>query len=58
MAIGNDGKLYYHDLNKQRLINEYQIDKKNGLIDIHPESKFAETSNYNTFKAISKDSIF
>lgn len=27
MAIGADGKLYYHDLNKQKLVNEYEIDK-------------------------------
>jgi len=28
------------------------------LIDIHPESKFADTDNFNTFKAISKDTIY
>jgi hypothetical protein len=58
MAIGKDGKLYYHDLNKQKLVNELQIDKESGLLDIHPESKFADTTIYNTFKAISKDTIF
>lgn len=58
MAIGADGKLYYHDMNKQRLISEFDIDQEKGLIDIHPESKFADTSSYNTFKAISKDTIF
>lgn len=41
VAIGDDGKLYYHDMTKQKLINEYEVDPKNGLIDIHPESKFA-----------------
>jgi hypothetical protein len=40
MAIGNSGKLYYHDMNKQRLINEYSIDPNDGLIDIHPSYKF------------------
>jgi hypothetical protein len=58
MAIGEDGKLYYHDLNKQKLINEFVIDESKGLIDIHPETKYAETANYKTFKAISPDSIF
>lgn len=27
MAIGRDGRLYYHDLNKQRLVSEFEIDK-------------------------------
>jgi len=58
MAIGADGKLYYHDLNKQKLVNEYEIDKEHGLIDIHPECKFADTDNFNTFKAISQDTIY
>ncbi len=58
MAIGGDGRLYYHDLNKQKLVSEYQVDKSYGLIDIHPESKFADTDNYNTFKAISKNTIY
>lgn len=58
MAIGEDGKLYYHDLNKQKLINEFTIDKNKGLVDIHPETKYADTTTYNTFKAISKDAIF
>ena len=58
MAVGADGKLYYHDLNKQKLISEYEVDKKYGVIDIHPESKFADTDNYNTFKAISRNTIY
>ena len=57
MAIGEDGKLYYHDMNKQKLISEFYIDKE-GLVDIHPENKLADTSSYNTFKAISRDTIF
>jgi hypothetical protein len=57
MALGNDGKLYYHDLNKQKLVSEYSIDQE-GLLDIHPEAKSAETNNYNTFKAISKNAIY
>jgi len=28
------------------------------LIDIHPEAKFADTDNFNTFKAISQDTIY
>ena len=58
MVVGEDGKLYYHDLNKQKLVNEYVIDKDSGLVDILPESKFADTGLYNTFKAISKDAIY
>lgn len=58
MAIGEDGKLYYHDLNKQKLVSEFDIDGKKGLVDIHPETKYADTANYKTFKAISEDAIF
>jgi hypothetical protein len=36
MVIGEDGKLYYHDLNKQKLVSEFDIDGKKGLVDIHP----------------------
>lgn len=28
------------------------------MIDIHPEAKFADTDNFNTFKAISQDTIY
>ena len=58
MAIGQDGKLYYHDMIKQKLISEFKIDPNQGLIDIHPSCKYAGSQNYNTFKAISNDAIY
>ena len=58
MIIGEDGILYYQDMNKQKLISEFVIDKDRGVVDIHPETKYADTTNYKTFKAISPDSIF
>ena len=57
MLHGDDGNLYYQDLEKGALIEEYAPSKR-GIQGIFPEYKLAEADNYKTFKAVSPNTIY